>query len=1203
MSTTPTATTSAPQKSRRRKRGPRRRRVLKPSLAGLSHHVFTKGQWRRAKISKHPRVSLTISPEHLPSPAVKTDAVADSGAQIDVWGMDEYLRGGFRLDDLQPVSMSLDAANKSPICIDGAFFATITGLQADGTPIECKSMTYVSRDVHSFYLSEETMMALGMLSPDFPSPGCALNSKASTTSILSPSAVFDNVPSTQTASLRAINEGCTSQRTPEDKVCDCPIRRAVPPRPTELPFPCTPENNGKMKQWLLDRYADSTFNTCPHRPIPCMAGPPLEIHLKEDAVPYARHKARPIPVHWEKQVYEDLLRDEAIGVIERVPYGEGITWCHPMQITRKHDGSPRRVVDLSHLNKHCNRETHHSESPFHVARRVPSNTWRTVTDAWNGFHFMPLRESDRHLTTFTTPFGLWRYKRAVQGYLSSGDGFNRRFDAILRDFERKERIVDDTIHYDTDLDSHWWRTIDFLTTTGSSGIVLNPEKFQFAEREVDFAGFRIAEERIDPLPKFFSAIQDFPTPTSTTDIKSWFGLVNQIAHYAQLRDIMAPFRPFLSEKRQPFYWDGELDDAFTRSKDAIISAIRRGVEIYDPLRRTCLRTDWSKRGLGYFLLQKHCHCKSDLPNCCSDGWRITLAGSRFLQSAEERYAPIEGEGLAVAWSLEQTRFFTLGCDDLVVVTDHKPLVKLLGDRTLDEIQNNRLFRIKQRTLPWYYKIYHLPGKTNFAADALSRHPSSCASLCWKLEAGDHIEHALLAMIKRDASNRFSISWEAISRETNNDDCMRSLLEYISKGFPEHLPEHLSSLKPYWRYRHSFSELDGVILYNDRVVIPPSLREKVIEILHSAHQGVTSMEARARATVFWPGLTLDMDHVRASCPTCIKNAPSQPRLLPASSDIPSTPFEKIVGDFFEFEGHHYLVVADRLSGWSEVFKSKPGTPQSGADGLISCLRNCFSCYGVPTELASDGGPEFVSHKTEEFLVNWGVEHRLSSAYHPQSNGRAEVAVKTVKRLLKSNTGPNGSLNNDNFLRALLQLRNTPDPDCNLSPAQVMFGRPLRDAFSFTNRLEKFSNPHIRPTWRDAWKDKEAALRQRFHRSSESLKEHARPLPPLVVGDRCYIQNQTGNSPRRWDRSGIVVETLGHDSYHVKVDGSNRLTRRNRRYLRKFTTPSMDISFPAPPRASISNPITHNGTAAPSPITTIVQQTDIERPTPNFNREYS
>ena len=100
------------------------------------------------------------------------------------------------------------------------------------------------------------------------------------------------------------------------------------------------------------------------------------------------------------------------------------------------------------------------------------------------------------------------------------------------------------------------------------------------------------------------------------------------------------------------------------------------------------------------------------------------SGLPFFSSAEQRYAPVEGEALAVAWGLEQTRFFTQGCNDLLVVTDHKPLVKILGDRTLDEIQNTRLFRLKQRTLPWHFMISHLPGNTNLAADATSRHPSS-----------------------------------------------------------------------------------------------------------------------------------------------------------------------------------------------------------------------------------------------------------------------------------------------------------------------------------------------------------------------------------------------------------------------------------------------------------------------------------------------
>ena len=138
--------------------------------------------------------------------------------------------------------------------------------------------------------------------------------------------------------------------------------------------------------------------------------------------------------------------------------------------------------------------------------------------------------------------------------------------------------------------------------------------------------------------------------------------------------------------------------------DPIVEAIQEGVKIFDVNRKTCLSTDWSKNGVGYMLSQKYCDCVSDRSfGCCADGWKITLAGSRFLHQAEKNYAPVEGEALAVAWSLEQTKYFTLGCNDLVVVTDHKPLTKLLGDRRLDEIDNPRLFRLKRRTLMWNFK--------------------------------------------------------------------------------------------------------------------------------------------------------------------------------------------------------------------------------------------------------------------------------------------------------------------------------------------------------------------------------------------------------------------------------------------------------------------------------------------------------------------
>ena len=100
------------------------------------------------------------------------------------------------------------------------------------------------------------------------------------------------------------------------------------------------------------------------------------------------------------------------------------------------------------------------------------------------------------------------------------------------------------------------------------------------------------------------------------------------------------------------------------------------------------------------------------------------------------------------------------------------------------------------------------------------------------------------------------------------------------------------------------------------------------------------------------------------------------------------------------------------------------PKSGSKGLCKALRRMFSTFGRPKDLSSDGGPEFSAARTSEFLKRWGVTHTLSSAYFPQSNGRAEMAVRITKRLLEDHVGPDGSIYSDSLVVAPLQLRNTP-----------------------------------------------------------------------------------------------------------------------------------------------------------------------------------
>ena len=132
------------------------------------------------------------------------------------------------------------------------------------------------------------------------------------------------------------------------------------------------------------------------------------------------------------------------------------------------------------------------------------------------------------------------------------------------------------------------------------------------EREVDFLGFRITNHGIQPHPDFIKSIQGFPRPQTITDVRSWFGLINQVSYAFAAAEFMLPFRNLL-KPGQTFQWNEHLDQVFKDTKSVIIEEIRRGIEIFDKKRPTCLATDWSKEGIGYTLTQKHCECQTLTP--------------------------------------------------------------------------------------------------------------------------------------------------------------------------------------------------------------------------------------------------------------------------------------------------------------------------------------------------------------------------------------------------------------------------------------------------------------------------------------------------------------------------------------------------------------------------------------------------------------
>ena len=755
----------------------------------------------------------------------------------------------------------------------------------------------------------------------------------------------------------------------------------IPVKPTTIPYAPIPENIPLLKQYLIDSFAHTTFNNDKSRPFPKMTGvPKAHIYLKPDDKPFTRTTPNHIPGYWLKAVDQLLDTNTDRDIIEPAPLGLPTRWCSGMVVTPKKAQLPtpnlRMTVDYQQLNKQCIREIHHVQPPFQLVSQIPRDTYKTVLDAVDSYQAVELDEESRALTTFITHRGLYRYKRVPAGLHDAGGKYTSRYDFVIQRIPRKVKCVDDTCLWDTSIEEAFFHTWDYLAICAKHGIVLNVSKFEFCKKEVTFAGFQLTPDGIKPAKATLEAIRNFPTPKNVTDMRSWFGLVRQVAYAHSCSEDLAPFRDLLkSKEKNKFYWSEDLQNLFDRSKDRIINAVVDGIASFDFQRQTYLQCDWSKQGLGFLLLQKYCSCPTDQPpNCCLDGWKLVLAGSRFTNEAESRYAPTEGEALAVAWALNKAQMFVLGCPTLTVVTDHQPLLGIFNDRDIGTIKNPRIRRLKEKTLDFSFKIMHCPGKFHIGADALSRNPTSPATCAFiecdnahhddTLFPGTYSETTVLSKEMEDdvltgtiyAINTINqsstgtcdtifpevITLDRLRVACQTDPVYTQLQQLVQKGFPDKRNDTPPLLKMYWQLDREgqLSALENIVLKEDRLVIPKSLRTETLRILHSAHQGCTGMTARATASIYWPSLRKDIMSFQTNCNTCIENAPSQPNEPLQTRPLPERPFQHISSDLFELNSHHYLIIVDRFSGFLHIFHSKD---QPTHMFLEKCFREIFIRY--------------------------------------------------------------------------------------------------------------------------------------------------------------------------------------------------------------------------------------------------------------------
>jgi len=903
----------------------------------------------------------------------------------------------------------------------------------------------------------------------------------------------------------------------------------------ELPFSST-TSPSEAKAHFMKEFNDVLVDKAAllSTPLKPMVGSPMRIHLKDGAVPFAIHTPRQIPLAFKDQVKEELESMVSQGIIR--PAGdEPSEWCHPLVAVAKPKGGVRITTDLSKLNTQVVRPAHPSPTPFAAVRSVdPTARYFTTMDALCGYWQIELAEEDRHLTTFITPHGRFQYCRGPMGFAATGDAYCLRGDAALQGVKNCVKVVDDILLYDADYTAHLSRIHQVLTRCREFGITINREKFVVAATQVDFCGFTLSEAGIAADPGKVIAIRDFPTPANLTDLRSFMGLVNQLAEFTpEISAVAQPLRPLMSPKRQ-FLWTPDHDEAFRRVKTALSQP--PVLASFNPALPTILQTDASRlNGVGFALLQDH----------GSGQLRLVQCGSRFLTEAESRYATIELELLAAVWAMSKCKFYLLGLQSFTLITDHRPLVPILNSYTLDAVENPRLQRLKEKISPYIFTAVWRAGKDLHIPDALSRAPVSHPTpedytLCADATASLCTVATVRAVTATKVDDDKIL--EELRDAARTDPEYVRLLNCVTSGFPLDRYALHKSLLPYWKIRDDLYADGDLVLYGMRIVVPTALRRRTLARLHDSHRGVEATKRRAGQTVFWPGINSDIANTVQACEPCQTLQPSQQKEPLLNDDHPTRPFESVSADFLSVAGKSFLVIVDRLSDWPVVVPCKGDTTSSNTIRMFCCY---FREIGVPLRLRTDGGPQFTSQEFRSFADRWGVRHIVTSPHYPQSNGHAEAAVKSIKHLILK-VAPSGDIDCEEFDRGLLELRNTPS-FTGRSPAQVLYGHPLRscvpahpDAFSMD--------------WQSKAEDCDRRAAAHAENAAVRYDNQARELPKLKVGQYVRIQDP---KTHRWDKVGLVMGVGKARTYEVRVP-SGRVYWRNSRFLR----PVQNTDNPSP-----------------------------------------
>lgn len=818
----------------------------------------------------------------------------------------------------------------------------------------------------------------------------------------------------------------------------------------------------------------------------CLKGVKVKFNIDPTATPKFI-KARQPPYALRSGIEDELARLQRDGIIQPVEFSN---WATPIVPIVKTDHTIRICGDYkSTLNNVMASDSHPIPRIEDMANALAPGQKFTKLDFSHAYTQLQLEDEAKEFTTVNTHRGLFQYQRLSFGMSAAPGIFQRHLEQLFQGVPLAKNYMDDLYVTGRDDSDHLQNLRHVFQICREKGLTLRKSKCDFMKEEVYFLGFRLNKHGLRPVEGKVKAVRELPPPVDKRTLKSFLGSVNYYCQFVpNLATILAPLYRLLRNNVK-WVWGETENKAFSWAKSVLSSDTV--LTHFDPNQKTVITCDASPVGVGAILSQVD-----------ESGVEKPVAyASRSLSAVERKYAQIDREALAIIFSVKKWHKYIFG-RHVTIVSDHKPLLGLFGEgKALPEHASARVQRWAVILSAYSYELKHISGSQN-DADVLSRLPlTSDKETIPDIDTETPVEiNELFNLIDKTPLNVSDIA-----SETKNDPLLSVVLRNVLSGWSDECTKD-ESLKPFYVRRHELSCESGCVMWGVRIIIPSSLRQNILEIVHDTHIGMARMKAQARSWVWWPKVDADIEKMVRSCYTCQLHStkPQKAPLFPW--DWPEEPWHRVHLDFAgPFLGKQFLLITDAHSKWMDVRPMSKIT----ASATILELREVFATLGLCAQIVTDNGPTFTSSEFRNFLSHNGIKHITVSPYHPSSNGLAERSVQTFKQAMAKNNV--GSIQ-ERICKFLTKYRSLPHSTTGLSPSELLFGRKMRTHLDLIH-------PNLQSRV-----SKHQQNQKNVHDRHSSERE-------ISVGDQVFVQNFSGRG-EKW-LSGIIIEKSGPYSFKIKT----------------------------------------------------------------------